>query len=67
MPVIQVDGLAQYYGWTGTDSASVSPDGTLAVLFGLDGDGSNASLLGTDTGVYRSIARMTSGSILRPM
>ncbi len=63
VPVIKVDGLAQYYGWTGTDSASVSPDGTLAVLFGLDGDGSNASLLGTDTGVYRSIARMTGGSL----
>jgi hypothetical protein len=63
VPVIQVDGLAQYYGWTGTDSASVSPDGTLAILFGLDGDGSNASLLGTDTGVYRSIARTTDGSL----
>ena len=46
VPVIQVDGLAQYYGWTGTDSASVSPDGTAAILFGLDGDGSAAALLG---------------------
>jgi hypothetical protein len=63
VPVIQVDGLAQYYGWTGTDSASVSPDGTLAVLFGLDGDSADASLLGTDTGVYRSISRMTGGSL----
>jgi hypothetical protein len=59
VPVIQVDGLAQYYGWTGTDSASISPDGSAAILFGLDGDGQVASLLGTGTGVYRSLTRMT--------
>ena len=59
VPVILVDGLTQYWGWTGTDSASVSPDGTVAILFGLDGDGQDASLLGTDTGVYRPLTRAT--------
>ena len=57
VPVIAVDGTAQFYGWTGTDSASVSPDGTAAVLFGLDDDTSAASLMGTDTGVYRTLSR----------
>jgi hypothetical protein len=59
VPVIQVDGQAQYYGWVGTDSASVAPDGTAAILFGLDGDGQAASLLGTDTGVYRTLSRVS--------
>ena len=63
VPVIEVDGLAQFYGWTGTDSASVSPDGTAAVLFGLDGDTSAAALMGTDTGVYRTLSRMGGGSV----
>ncbi len=63
VPVIEVDGLAQFYGWAGTDSASVSPDGTAAVLFGLDGDSSTAALLGTDTGVYRTLSRMGGGSV----
>ncbi|HWM20480.1 MAG TPA: hypothetical protein VNO51_12390 [Ilumatobacteraceae bacterium] len=63
VPVIRVDGLAQFSGWTGTDSASVSPDGTAAILFGLDGDGSNAAILGTDTGAYRTLARMTDGGL----
>ena len=63
VPVIEVDGSAQFYGWTGTDSASVSPDGTAAVLFGLDDDTSAASLLGTDTGVYRTLSRMGGGSV----
>lgn len=63
VPVIEVDGTAQFYGWTGTDSASVSPDGTAAVLFGLDQDSSAASLLGTDTGVYRTLSRMGGGNV----
>jgi hypothetical protein len=62
VPAIQVDGLAQYWGWTGTDSASVSPDGTAAILFGLDGGTSGAALLGTDTGVYRELAAMNNGA-----
>jgi hypothetical protein len=63
VPVIRVDGLAQYAGWGGTDSASVSPDGTAAILFGLDGDGSNAAILGTDTGTYRTLAQMSDRSL----
>jgi hypothetical protein len=63
VPVIRVDGLAQFSGWTGTDSASIAPDGSAAILFGLDGDGSNAAILGTDTGTYRTLARMTGGGI----
>ncbi|MGH9132980.1 MAG: hypothetical protein ACRDZZ_03525 [Ilumatobacteraceae bacterium] len=59
VPVIQVDGLATYFGWSGPDSASVSPDGSAAILFGLDGFGSGAALLGTDTGVYRPLTQMT--------
>ena len=58
VPDVLVDGMSQYWGWTGTDSASVSPDGTAAVMFGLDGAGfTGAALLATDTGVSRDLAR----------
>jgi hypothetical protein len=62
VPVIRVDGLAQYWGWTGTDSASISPDGTAAILFGLDGGNSGAFLIGTDTGVDRELTSSNGGT-----
>jgi hypothetical protein len=62
VPDLQVDGLSQYWGWTGTDSASVSPDGTAAVLFGLDGGFTGAALVATDTGVSRDLATADNGT-----
>jgi hypothetical protein len=62
VPEILVDGLAQYYVRNGTESASVAPDGTAAILFGLDGGGSGAALVATDTGQYRELTALDDGT-----
>jgi hypothetical protein len=62
VPEILVDGRAQYYGRTGTESASVAPDGTAAVLFGLEGGGSGAALVSTETGEYRVLTNFDDGT-----
>ena len=62
VPDVRVDGLTQYWGWSGTDAASVSPDGTAAILFGLDGGRPNAALLATDSGVSVELTSMNNGA-----
>jgi hypothetical protein len=62
VPEIRVDGMTQYWwGPTGPDSATVSPDGTAAIVFGLGGGTPNAALLETDTGVSRELTSFNSG------
>jgi hypothetical protein len=62
VPVIDASGLYPFYAWSGSDLAGVSPDGTAAVLIGLGETpfgAAGAALLGLDTGVYRTLTRVT--------
>jgi hypothetical protein len=62
VPDIRVDGMTQYWGWAGTDAASVSPDGTAAILFGLDGGMPNAALVETVSGAHVELTSMNNGA-----
>jgi hypothetical protein len=59
VPGIEAGAVAQFYGWTGTESAAVSPDGTAAISFGLDESEQVLSLVSTDTGEHRPLTRVT--------